>query len=129
MCKIINDEETIKNLINAFFFPINSLKNTLINLCNYDRHGIAYGSDCTLRLSSWYIDDEKNSTNYIGDGNVEIIGWEPYFQEDIKVILSYEEFFKYLKLYTEIYKQENPTEAGIDNYLNIIRERLNISCE
>ena len=50
------------------------MKNTLENLCNYDRHGIAYGSDCTLRLSSWYMDDEKNSIDYIGDRNVEIIG-------------------------------------------------------
>ena len=86
MCKVINDEETIKNLTNAFFYPISSLKDTLKNLCNYDRHGIAYGSDCTLRLSSWYTDDEKNGPEYIGDRNLEIIGWEPYFLEDIKVI-------------------------------------------
>ena len=97
MCKIIYDEQTIKSLINAFFFPINSLKQTLRNLCNYDRHGIAYGSDCTLRLSSWYADDEKNSIDYIGDGNVEIIGWEHYFEDDIKVVLTNKQFFEYLK--------------------------------
>lgn len=69
MCKIIYDEETTRNLINAFFSPIDSLKSTLENLCDYNRHGIAYGSDCTLRLSSWYANDEKNSMDYIGDGN------------------------------------------------------------
>lgn len=126
MCKIIYEEETINNLINAFFFPINSLKDTLRNLCNYDRHGIAYGSDCTLRLCSWYTDDEKNSIDYIGDGNIEIIGWKPYFEEDIKVILTNKQFFEYLKQFTDKYKQEHPTEVSIEDYLNIIKTRLNI---
>lgn len=126
MCKIIYDEETIKSLINAFFFPINSLKQTLRNLCNYDRHGIAYGSDCTLRLSSWYVDDEKNSIDYIGDGNVEIIGWEPYFEDDIKVVLTNKQFFEYLKHFAYIYMQNYPTETNIEEYLNVIKIRLNI---
>ena len=126
MCKIIYDEETVRNLINAFFFPNDSLKSTLKNLCDYNRHGIAYGSDCTLRLSSWYGDDEKSTIDYIGDGNVEIIGWEPYFEEDIKVILSNKQFYEYLKQYAYIYRQNHPTEEGIEDCLNIIKMRLNI---
>lgn len=102
------------------------MKNTLRNLCNYNRHGIAYGSDCTLRLSSWYADDEKNSIDYIGDGNVEIIGWKPYFEENIKVILTNEEFFKYLRRFANRYEREYSREVDIKNSLNIIKARLNI---
>ena len=71
MCKIMNDEETIVNLEKSFFSPISSLKDILKSLCDHNRHGIAYSSDLTLRLSSWYEGDEK-SDDYIGDGNIEI---------------------------------------------------------
>jgi len=99
MCKIISDTKKAEELINAFFFPVSSVKMTLIHLCDENRHGIAYGSDCTLRLSTWYENDKK-SNNYIGDGNVEIIGWEPYFEKDIKVVMTNKEFYEYLKKYT-----------------------------
>lgn len=124
MCKIINDEETIENLEKAFFFPISSLKNILISLCDHNRHGIAYGSDCTLRLSSWYEGDEKKSDDYIGDGNIEIIGWEPYFEEDIKVVMTNEQFLVHLKRFVEIYKKKYPEEIDIEYYFDMVRLRL-----
>jgi len=109
------------------FFPISSVRATLIHLCNKSRHAIAYGSDCTLRLSTWYDEDEKKNTDYIGDGNVEIIGWEPYFENDVKVILSNKQFFGYLKKYVSEYEQKYPEEKDkIKHCLSLIQIRLDI---
>ena len=126
MCKIINDEETIKNLEKAFFSPISSLKSTLKSLCDHNRHGIAYGSDCTLRLSSWYEGDEKNSDDYIGDGNIEMIGWGPYFEEDMKVIMTNEQFLAHLEQFVGIYKKKYPEEIDIEYYFDMVRHRLDL---
>ncbi|KNY26816.1 ribonuclease toxin immunity protein CdiI [Pseudobacteroides cellulosolvens] len=125
MCRIINNDTEKVKLIENYFSPLDCVDTILRHLSKQGRYSYGLSEYCCVRMSEWYDKDEKKERSYIGDGNIEFIGYAPFFNEDIKTIVSNEEFIKWIKLYAEQYIELYGQKDVIDEYVNMIQEKLN----
>jgi len=122
MYKILTTKAEIDQLVESYFWIID-FPRALTYFGDHERHG--YGSGpLEVKLSSYHMPEEEE---YIGDQKVCFIGEPPAYDEDVMVVMEYDEFYNYLEIYSENYLQEHLVEKeDIFNLLDGVRRRLNL---
>ncbi|KQY90201.1 hypothetical protein ASD24_25205 [Paenibacillus sp. Root52] len=122
MYRILIEQYEIEKLVESYFYIID-LPRALKYFGDSERHG--YGSGpLEVQFSTYH---EPNEEYYIGDRKVCFIGEPPAYDEDVLVVMEYDQFYNYLITYSGKHLDEHPEDINkINNLLEIIKSRLDI---
>ncbi|MDR6725690.1 hypothetical protein J2W91_004192 [Paenibacillus amylolyticus] len=122
MYRILIEQYEIEKLVESYFYIID-LPRALKYFGDSERHG--YGSGpLEVQFSTYH---EPNEEYYIGDRKVCFLGELPAYDEDVLVVMEYDQFYNYLVIYSGKHLDEHPEDINkINNLLEIIKSRLDI---